>query len=262
MKNNFRLSFLFKKVAFVASLLLIIAILFAFRSRKKPKILVFSKTTGFVHSCIPVGNAAIVKLGMENGFDVDTTKEAGVFNNDNLGKYAAIVFLNTTEGKEDLLNENQKNALIEYMHKGGGWMGIHAATDAGYRWPWYLKLSGAYFFSHPKQQEATINVVDASHISTKHLPAKWVRADEWYNFREMNKDVKVLLKIDEKSYTGGANGDDHPMAWYHDYDGGRAFYTELGHTEISYADPLYLKHILGGIQYAMGVNKKGKRDRD
>ena len=102
---------------------------------------------------------------------------------------------------------------------------------------------------------AKLNVVDANHAATKMLPAVWERKDEWYNFKNMNPDVKVLLKIDETSYEGGKNGDNHPMAWYHDYDGGRAFYTELGHTKESYSEALFLQHLLGGIQYAIG-NKK------
>ena len=135
-------------------------------------------------------------------------------------------------------------------------MGIHAATDTEYDWGWYGRMVGAQFASHPATQEAKLTVVDKSHIATKHLPDTWTRTDEWYNFNKLSNDVKVLIKIDEKSYNGGTNGDNHPMAWYHDYDGGRAFYTELGHTDESYADSLYLQHILGGIQYAIGENEE------
>ncbi|PIG95656.1 hypothetical protein CS542_10495, partial [Pedobacter sp. IW39] len=122
-----------------------------------------------------------------------------------------------------------------------------------YGWPWYGKI-GAYFVSHPAQQQAVLYVTDRSHISTKHLPAVWTRKDEWYNFKDVSKDIKVLITIDEKSYTGGINGEVHPMAWYHKYDGGRSWYTELGHTEESYADQNYLQHLLGGIQYAIKIN--------
>jgi type 1 glutamine amidotransferase len=94
-------------------------------------------------------------------------------------------------------------------------------------------------------------VADKTNIATKHLPEIWERKDEWYNFKNLNPDVHVLLKIDETSYKGGKNGDNHPMAWYHDYDGGRAFYTELGHTDESFSEPAYLQHLLGGIKYAL-----------
>jgi cytochrome c len=218
---------------------------------EKPRVLVFSKTAGFHHSSIPAGQAAIAKLGAENGFDVDTTSNAEMFNEDTLKKYAAVVFLSTTG---DLLNNYEEADFERYIQAGGGYVGIHAAADAEYDWGWYGRLVGGYFLSHPKIQQAKLNVVDASNISTKHLPKEWTRTDEWYNYKKLNPDVKVLLTIDESSYQGGENGKNHPMAWYHDYDGGRAFYTELGHTDESYSDENYLKHILGGIKYAIGDN--------
>ena len=217
------------------------------------KVLVFSKTAGFRHGSIPVGKLAIMKLGQENGFAVDTTENATAFNDANLKQYNAVVFLSATG---DVLDHVQQAAFERYIQSGGGYMGIHAATDCEYFWPWYGKLSGAYFKSHPKKQNAKLVVHDKSHVSTSHLPDAWERFDEWYNFKKVPDHVKVLISIDEKSYQGGENGDNHPMAWYHEFDGGRAFYTELGHTNESFADPLYLKHILGGIKYAIGNGAK------
>lgn len=236
---------------FIASTLLILFFTAPVLAKKK-KILVFSKTAGFYHKSIPVGIAAIQKLGLENGFEVDTTKNAALFTAKNLKKYAAVVFLSTTG---DVLNEAQQTAFEQYIRAGGGYAGIHAATDTEYGWPWYGKLAGAWFISHPAQQEAALNVINTRTIATKHLPEVWKRKDEWYNFKEIGTDLNVLIKIDESSYKGGANGDNHPMAWYHNFDGGRSFYTALGHVDESYSDPLFLKHILGGIQYAMGVKK-------
>ncbi len=217
-------------------------------SKKMPRVLVYSKTRGYHHASIPVGVAAIQKLGLENNFAVDTTTDSTFFVRKTLKKYDAVIFLSTTG---NVLNDKQQAAFEKYIQSGRGFVGVHAATDTEYDWPWYNQLVGAYFKSHPKQQEAMLTVTDASHISTQHLPAKWKRFDEWYNFKSLQNGLHVLLTIDEKSYTGGENGDVHPMAWYHEFDGGRAFYTELGHTDESYADPLYLKHLLGGIQYAM-----------
>jgi glucose/arabinose dehydrogenase/cytochrome c551/c552 len=219
----------------------------------KPKVLVFSKTSGYRHAVIGTGKLAIMKLGEQNNFDVDTTEKADWFHEDTLKKYAAVIFLNTTE---DVLNYREESAFERYIQAGGGFMGIHSATDTEYDWGWYVRLVGASFVSHPAQQEARLMIVDKTHASSKHLPDTWVRKDEWYNFTKLNPDVKVLMKIDEKSYNGGSNGDNHPMAWYHEYDGGRAFYTALGHTEESYSDSLYLQHILGGIQYAIGKNEE------
>mgnify|MGYP001603629551 FL=1 len=234
-----------QKLAIVLTPFLIL-ILFACNQRSgKPRVLVFTKTAGYHHSSIPVGVAAIQKLGSENGFDVDTTSDAAMFTDDTLKKYSALIFLSTTG---PLFNTNQEISLQRYIEAGGGFMGIHAATDALYDWGWYNRLVGGVFDSHPEQQEAKLIINDRDHISTKHLPAEWTRKDEWYNFKKLNPDVHVLISIDEKSYKGGNNGDHHPMAWFHQYDGGRAFYTELGHTEEAYSYSLYLKHILGGIQ--------------
>ncbi|MCX2741049.1 ThuA domain-containing protein [Pontibacter anaerobius] len=218
-----------------------------------PKVLVFSKTSGFHHNSIEAGNAALQKLGQENGFEVDTTTNAGMFHEDSLKQYSAVIFLNTTG---DVLNNYQEADFERYIQAGGGYVGIHAASDTEYDWGWYGRLVGGYFESHPEPQEATLNVVDKTHGATEHLPDEWKRKDEWYNFKNLNKDNKVLLTIDEKSYKGGTNGASHPMSWYKEYDGGRAFYTALGHTDESYQDPQYLKHVLGGIKYAIGENKE------
>lgn len=216
------------------------------------RMLVFSKTKGFYHKSIPTGIAALQKLGTENGIQVDTTKDASLFTVDNLKKYQAIVFLSTTH---DVLNDEQQAAMEKYIQGGGGFVGIHAAADTEYEWPWYNKLVGAYFKSHPNNpnvRNAVIDVIDKGHPATKGLPEKWERSDEWYNYKSINPDLKVLAKLDETSYEGGENGDNHPIAWYHEYDGGRAFYTGGGHTDESFEEPLFLQHLLGGIRYAMG----------
>ena len=220
----------------------------------KPVVLVFSKTAQFVHASIPTGIAAIQKLGQENGFDVDTTKDASLFTDSSLKKYAAVIFLSTTG---DVLNDRQEVAFERYIQSGGGYVGIHAATDTEYDWGWYGRLVGAYFNGHPKPQMARFIVKDKNAAATKFFTdTVWQHMDELYNYKKINPDIHVLLTIDESSYQGGTNGAVHPMSWYHDYDGGRAFYTELGHTDESYAEPNYLKHLLGGIQYAVGDNNE------
>lgn len=219
------------------------------------KVLVFSKTKGYYHESIPAGIAAVQKLGSENGFQVDTTKDASKFSGENLKNYRAIIFLSTTQ---DVLNEEQQAAMENYINAGGGFVGVHAAADTEYEWPWYNKLVGAYFKSHPNNpnvRKAVVNVTDKTHPGTKDLPEKWERSDEWYNYKDINPDLKVLAKLDEKSYEGGENGDNHPIIWYHEYDGGRAFYTGGGHTKESFDDPVFMKHLLGGIEYAMGTTK-------
>lgn len=232
----------------------VIALLFMMSShvRVKPKkILVFSKTAGFRHTAaIDAGKKVIPELGATHKFDVDLSEDASVFTPDNLKQYAAVVFLCTTG---NALDDHQQVAFQQFIRSGGGFVGLHSATDTEYDWPWYGELVGAYFKNHPRgQQEAAFTVVDANTIATRHLPAVWKRTDELYNFKWIAPGLHVLITVDENSYTGGGNGDYHPMCWYHNFDGGRAFYTALGHDMKSYDDPLYRQHILGGIEYAMG----------
>lgn len=218
----------------------------------EPRVLVFSKTKGWVHGSIPAGMAAIQKMGAENGFAVDTTKDASYFTDEKLKHYRAVIFCNTTG---DVLNPEQQAAFERYIQAGGGYVGIHAAADTEYEWPWYARLMGAHFASHPSNpnvREAIIDVVDKSHPSTENLPDQWQRTDEWYNYRSFYSGINVLASLDENTYGGGTHGAEHPIAWYHAFDGGRAFYTGGGHTDESYSEPLFLNHLLAGITYAMG----------
>src|SRR5690606_11057414 len=218
-----------------------------------PKLLVFSKTAGYKHASIPAGIAAIEKLGKENGFEVDTTTNAELFNEENLKQYSTVIFLSTTG---DVLDHYQEAAFERYIQAGGGYVGIHAASDTEYDWGWFGRLVGGYFKGHPHPQEATLHVVDSLHPATEGLPATFTYHDEWYNFKNLSPENNVLVTIDEDSYEGGDNGEDHPMVWYQEYDGGRSFYTALGHSDASFSDSLHLKLILGGIKYAVGENLK------
>ncbi|ALL08120.1 Crp/Fnr family transcriptional regulator [Pedobacter sp. PACM 27299] len=235
----------------------VVLIIFAFSSNssafaKKTKILIFSKTSGFHHSSIREGVTALQAMSIAHDFTADTTTDAQKFNPQNLKQYAAVVFLNTTG---DILNSQQEKAFEAYIRSGGGFVGVHAATDTEYDWPWYGKLVGAYFVNHPAQQFANLDVIDKKTIATAHLPEVWNRKDEWYNFKDISPAINVLINLQESSYQGGSNGQQHPMAWYHDFEGGRVFYTGLGHTAESYTDPLFLQHLWGGMQYVMGIKK-------
>lgn len=215
---------------------------------KSTKVLVFSKTKGFRHESIRAGATAIYQLGEENGFAVDTTEDASWFTDKRLSEYSAVIFLNTTQ---NVLNADQQVAFERYIQAGGGFVGIHAAADTEYEWPWYNNLVGAYFASHPHQQNADIIISDSTHPSTKHLPKVWNRFDEWYNYKSLYAGIKVIASLDENSYEGGDMGDNHPTAWYHEYDGGKAFYTGGGHTDETFSDQVFMKHLLGGIQSVM-----------
>ncbi|MBA3342173.1 MAG: ThuA domain-containing protein, partial [Gemmatimonadaceae bacterium] len=236
----------------LALLVASVCVPFAARSQES-RVLVFSKTAGFRHSSIGVGVAAIRKLGQENGFSVDATEDAGKFTSKNLARYRAVVFLNTTG---DVLDAAQQDDFERYIQAGGGYVGIHSAADTEYDWPWYGRLAGAWFNGHPNNpnvRKGTFRVLDKNHPSTDGLPDRWDREDEFYNFKSIDPSIRVLVDIDEKSYEGGTNGDNHPMSWYHDFDGGRAFYTNMGHTEATFSEPLFLRHLLGGLRYAIGT---------
>ncbi|MGC4868793.1 ThuA domain-containing protein [Micromonospora sp. DT53] len=215
------------------------------------KVLVFSKTAGFRHSAIPNGIAAIQQLGSANGFSVTATEDAGQFTTSNLAQYQAVVFMSTTG---DVLNDSQQSAFESYIAAGGGYVGVHAAADTEYSWPWYGALVGAYFDSHPAIQTATVKIEDQSNPSTAHLPSTWVRSDEWYNYRTNPRSTaRVLASLDESSYSGGNMSGDHPITWCKAVGSGRAWYTGLGHTEASYTDSNFTKMLLGGLQVAAGA---------
>ncbi|WP_432872034.1 ThuA domain-containing protein [Microbispora rosea] len=218
------------------------------------KVLVFSKTTGFRHDSIPDGIAAVQKLGQDNNFAVDTTEDSAQFTDANLAQYQAVVFMSTTG--DPLGTQDQKDAFQRYIEKGGGFVGVHAAADSGYNWAWYGKLVGAYFKQHPAIQQATVKVEDPAHPSTKDLPTTWSRTDEWYDYQTNPRGtVHVLTSLDEKSYSGGTMGADHPNTWCQDYDGGRSWYTGLGHQKENYTEANFLKLLLGGIKTAAGAEK-------
>lgn len=217
--------------------------------------LVFSKTLMYRHASITNGIAAIQKLGAENNFHVDTTEDANWFTSENLARYKVVIFLSTSG---DILNDGQQTAFREFIERGGGLVGVHAAvagdvaTEGG--WPWYGETLCARFTNHSAIVEAAIDVEDARNPSTAELPKRWVRTDEWYNFIESPRgNVRVLASLDETTYKGGTMGGDHPIAWCKKPGRGRIWYTALGHTETTFSEPLFLQHLLGGIQLAAGV---------
>jgi type 1 glutamine amidotransferase len=214
------------------------------------RILVFSRTLGYRHASIPTAIRAVEQLGSAHGFAVEATEDPTAFSDSNLARFAAVVFLLTTG---DVLDSAQQAAFERYIRAGHGFVGVHSASDTEYGWPWYHALLGATFASHPSIQEATVIVVDTSQGSTRTLPRPWVRTDEWYNFAALPVGVSVLTRVDESTYAGGTMGPDHPISWQHTYDGGRAWYTAMGHTTCSYVERAFLDHLLGGIDWAAGV---------
>jgi type 1 glutamine amidotransferase len=220
------------------------------------RVLLFSKTDGFHHESINEGVTAIKKLAERHVFSVDWQENAAVFNDKGLEKYHAIIFLNTTS---NVLNDEQQKAMEKFIQSGKGWVGIHSASDTEYDWPWYVKMVGMMFKIHPAQQTAYLKVEDKNFPGMERFPPKLLWTDEWYEFGERKSDdLKILISLDEKSYNPvvkwgpneGKGMGFHPISWYHPYDGGRAFYTALGHVPLVFSDQTFLDHLYGGIYWA------------
>jgi len=236
-------------------LIALLALIVTGQAFAEQRILVFSKTLGWRHKAIETAVIALENHAKQHAVTAVSTEDATMFTPETLAQFNAVVFLLTTG---DVLDESQQKAFEDYIRQGGGFAGVHSATDTEYDWPWYNKLVGGYFAGHPNDpnvREGRILVVDKHHFATQSLPAIWEREDEWYDFKQRNNDVTVLLDVDETSYKNPAENPTptpRPISWYHHYDGGRAFYTGLGHTTASYDDPMFMQHLWGGISWTMG----------
>jgi type 1 glutamine amidotransferase len=234
---------------------------------ERKKVLVYTRNhvtngKGFVHDNIPNSIEAIKKIGAEDGFDVDASEDPGVFTPDNLKQYSAIIFSNANN--EAFETVAQRDAFRRYIRGGGGFVGIHSASGSEREWPWYWALLGGKFHHHPKIQPFEVRVVESNHPATRDLPATFTWDDECYFLENLNKNTHPLLVVDpnkvddpkKKEYPGDDRfGDAMPLAWYHEFEGGRSFYTALGHKKEHYQDPTLVKHIRGGILWAMGEAK-------
>ena len=222
------------------------------------RVLLFTRTAGFHHTSIHEGVEGVRKLAERHAFAVDWQESPSVFNDKQLERYDVVIFLNTTG---DVLNDEQQAAFEKFIRSGKGWVGVHAAADTEYDWDWYTKMAGMMFKIHPQQQTAYLDVVNSNFPGLERFPKRMLWTDEWYEYQKPYKsdDLTFLIGVDEKSYdprtkwgenVGEGMGDFHPIAWYHNYDGGRAFYTGLGHIGLIYSDQTFLDHLYGGIYWA------------
>ena len=219
------------------------------------KFSLFSKTLGFRHTNIPLGIEAIRRLGLDHGFGVDATEDSSAFTPENLARYKTVIFLSATG---DVLDEGQQKAFKDYVLGGGGFVGIHGAmfgpSACEDKWAWYGGLCGVSFKNHSAVLPARVNVEDRANPSTAELPEHWLRADEWYNYQGTPRGgARVLATVDESTYQGGTVGPDHPIAWCKAMGQGIMWYTAMGHTDESFRDSLFLKHVLGGIELTARV---------
>ena len=231
------------------ALLSLVLCLNAVATQPQPRVLVFTKTTGWRHDSIPTAVAALQRLAAQEGLAVDHSEDAGDFNDKNLHRYRAVIFASTTG---DVLDATQQAAMESFVRAGGGYMGVHSAADTEYDWPWYGQLVGAYFKSHPPGLQTTKVVFE--HDGVPNAPA-WTVTDEIYNYRSNPRSaVQVTATVDERDYQGGAMGADHPIAWCHSYDGGHAWYTGLGHDIKLYADPQFEAQLKRGLRYTVRLS--------
>lgn len=221
-----------------------------------PQILLFSHSTGYRHASIEPGVEAIKALGAREHLEVVASEDPAVFSAEGLKGYDAIILLSTStdpkKPESEWFQGEKREALQAFVRGGGGVVGIHAASDSHYHWPWYGKMIGGHFASHPAgTPEGTIRVVDPAHPSTQGLPATERRVDEWYYFDDYDVEADLLVTLDPASI-GEKDVNPNPVSWAKTFEGGRVFYTAMGHTVESYSDPEFLTHLAGGIKWAAG----------
>ncbi|MEH6407174.1 MAG: ThuA domain-containing protein [Leeuwenhoekiella sp.] len=238
-------------------------------AQKQFKVLLVTETAGWHHESIDNGIVAINELAATHNFDVDRQQDAIKITEEGLKPYDAVIFLSTTA---DIFDEDEQKAFEKYIESGKGYVGIHAASDTEYDWEWYTKLVGRMFHIHPAQQTAKLKILDHNFPGLEHFPDTLLWTDEWYDFSKENVDnLQYLVAVDENSYnpvvtwqnrdldpktgemvdrSSNGMGALHPISWYHEFDGGRAFYTALGHIPKVYENQWFLDHLYGGIYYA------------
>ena len=212
---------------------------------------------GYVHDNIPSAVEALKKLCTENRYKAESTDNPAFFTAENLKRFDCIIFASTNNEAFD--TEDQKQAFVNYIRSGKGFVGIHSASGSERQWPWFAAMLGGRFVRHPPLQSFTINVIDKTHPSTSFLGDTWSWEDECYYTNNLNPDIHVLLAVDLKTikddkkaeYPGETFGNHFPLAWCHQFEGGRQFYTSLGHKSEYYKDEKFLKHLLGGIKWAL-----------
>ncbi len=229
----------------------------SFAQNNQFKALLVTTTNGFHHESLHAGVLAIQQLGAKNYFDVELLAGSGGFNDKYLEQFKVIIFLNTTG---DILDSAKQKAMERFIQSGKGFVGIHSASDTEYGWDWYTRLVGRMFHIHPAVQTAKINIVDPGFPGLQGFVQNQLFTDEWYEFGpEKVSDLRYILSIDETSYDHRAKwgekvamgmGKLHPIAWYHNFDGGRSFYTAMGHVPAVFSDPAFLNHLYAGIYWA------------
>ena len=224
----------------------------------KAHVLIYSGSTGFRHDSIPTAVEALRNLGTKLGYVMDASEDPNVFSAENLKKYRALILVSTTTDPKNPDSEwfvgARRDALQGFLKDGKGVIGLHAAGDSHYHWGWYGQMIGAYFDHHPKgTPKAVCTVVDRHHPATAKLPRTQERVDEWYYYKDIDPLLHVLITVDPATIGDGESDvNPNPLVWYHDFGGGRVFYSGLGHTNESYSEPYMLDLLTGALAYAVG----------
>lgn len=217
-------------------------------SESKPlDYLLFTRTIGFRHASLQPAIDAFEALSRAESWTLTHSEDGASFSPDRLVRHDVVVLLNTTG---NVLNPAQRESFEAFVARGGGVVAIHAPAVMDFDWPWYERLIGARFVSHPEPQRGTLIVEDGDHPAMRAIPQRWQVHEEWYDFVRSPRDhVHVLASVDERSYHGGRMGD-HPIIWCHEAVGGRSLYTGLGHDSALYAEPLFMEHLASAIRWA------------
>jgi type 1 glutamine amidotransferase len=229
----------------------------AVQGQKQFKALLVTTTNGWHHESLHYGVVALKKLAEKNNFDVMLMENPKFINDKNLAAFQVIIFLNTTG---DILDTASEKALERFIQSGKGFVGIHSATDTEYDWEWYTKLVGRMFKIHPAIQTAKLQTTQNYFPGLQGFAGNRLWTDEWYEYGPEKTDgLTYILTVDENSYNAKVNwgenkgegmGSMHPIAWYHEFDGGRAFYTGLGHIPSVFSEQAFLDHLYAGIFWA------------
>ena len=227
-------------------------------------ILLFSKSSGFRHAgSIDTSKIVFAELARRNNWFLYDTEDGGVFSPQLLAKFKVVVFNNSTG---EVINEEQKKSVEDYVKNGGRLMGIHGAGDDSHHWDWYEQnLMGAKFSHHPLKehlQEAEV-VLEAvpDTILTDQLPLRWRLTEEWYVFFEnpRAKGFNIIYTIDGDKINPNGNmlwmsdknfgmGKDHPVAWYKTLEKGSTFYTSMGHDQSTWRHKEFVRLIENALR--------------
>jgi type 1 glutamine amidotransferase len=229
------------------------------QAKKQFNALLVTKTAGWHHESINDGVTAIKDLADKNYFNVTWNQDGVPITEKYLQNFQVIIFLNTTG---DIFNDEEQKAIEKFIESGKGYVGIHSASDTEYDWAWYTKLVGRMFHIHPAIQTAKLRLTKTKFTGLEGFTDGQLWTDEWYEFSpETTTGLNYILAVDESTYNpnvewadrnlkGVGMGNFHPIAWYHEFDGGRSFYTALGHQPTDYTNTAFLNHIYAGIYWA------------